>query len=1006
MSEQKNGMNRREFLKVIGAAGGLAAAGCGERLPDKIIPYVIQPDEIIPGIAAWYAGSCAECPAGCGTLMRVREGRVVKVEGNPLHPVNRGGLCALGQSVLQAHYDPDRVREPLKRADGGNYQAVSWEDAVGAVAAAIKSRAEDEPLVLITGETGGSLDDLITEWSSKIPRTKHFVHELINHDAFHAAAFQCFGSDVHFDFSKADVVVSFGADYLETWISPVEFARQWSSRRKPPAEGAGSGWEMSYTVQIEPRMSLTGANADRWVMNAPGTEGALLAALLKLVVEKIGASRVSNDMRKEIQDAVEKTDVTVAAELSGVSRPVLEEIAHRLISAKTSLVLAGGAPLSAAHPVECAVLANLLNAILGNVGKSVLVRSLELRPVRDRAQRFYDFCQDVRAGKQKAGVVIVAGTNPAYSLPRTRAFAEVLAGAKLVVAVSTAFDETAALAQYVLPLSTSLEAWGDAEPAPGVFNLNQPAMQPLYQSQCLGDTLLAIGERNGNSIEGVKNFEAYLKRQWKKRSGENDFENRWLRFVERGGDWPEAGQAGEQRPVFPLASAINVERLFAPGSAAIKLLAFPTVNGYDGRAASRPWMQETPNPQTSAVWGSWVELHDETARRFGVHTGDVVQVVTEQGSVEGPVYVTKFVHPQLVAMPIGGGHDSSGRYAQGVGANVMKIMTADLAQGQLRMMAPLATDSQMKDGQILKPARGAEGTPALVLLQGHDSQEGRNLIRSVSAAALLRPAAPARNGQEEREGDLGPQPKPAQMYEQIEHPLYRWGMTVDLASCTGCSACVVACYAENNVPVVGKSVCAQGREMSWLRIERYLDGSPEKPVSGFMPMMCQQCDNAPCESVCPVYATYHNEEGLNTMVYNRCVGTRYCSNNCPYKVRRFNWFQYKWPEPLNWQLNPDVTVREVGIMEKCTFCVQRISEAKNAAKNEGRTVRDGEITPACAATCPTKAISFGDLNDEKSLVFRQAESRRSYKVLDEAVNTQPAVTYLARVAHEAEKKQG
>ncbi len=997
---EKAGYSRREFLKIVGAGAGMAAAGCGRDLPEKLIPYVVQPDETIPGVANWYAGTCRECSAGCGTMTRVREGRAVKLEGSPLHPVNHGGLCAVGQSALQALYDPDRIRTPLKRDVNGAFKAVSWSDAVADAADALASCASGGQGVLVTRRLSGSELALVDEFVQRLPGLKHISFELSGWDLVDLAAEQVFGSGARtrFDFSQADVIVGVGADYLDTWLAPVQFQRQWSERRV-----VGGPQKFSKVVHFEPRLSLTAGNADHWVMNQPGSERELLLALLKAVVEKNGGANLPAGVRDTVVKLASAVDLKACAVRAGVSEELIRAVGAELAQAKSSLVVAGGPAASGPDALPNAILANLLNVALGNVGKSVILWKSD-RPAASGFEELLTLARDLQSKKRKLSIAMFAGVNPAYVLPEASKFRESLVGAGTVVAVSAHMDETTTLANIVLPASHQLESWGESEPLPGVFALNQPAMAPLYATQSLSDTLISLAAhaKINKPFEKFSSFYDYLRARWKARTGDADFETRWTGYVEHGGDFAAASQLSSL-PLGELTLNPAVIRTeVGKPSETLTLLVYPSVTSFDGSTANRPWMQELPNPATSAVWGSWVEIHPELAAKVGVQAGDTVQVVTPTGYVGAPAFLTTHIAPGMVAVPVGQGHESYGRFAVGVGANGLQALAVQGDQRFASFITP-ATDVRLR----------GNAREDFVLLQGSESQHRRGIVRSIlaSQAALLA----TRNGhtvhheegvEEETGGEeedplaLGPRPLPKQMYRQSDHPLYRWGMSIDLSKCTGCSACVVACYAENNVPVVGRTICNEGREMSWIRIERYLDGPAHQPMEGYAPMMCQHCNNAPCEPVCPVYATYHNEEGLNSMVYNRCVGTRYCLNNCSYKVRRFNWFKYTWAEPLNWQLNPDVTVREVGVMEKCTFCVQRIREGSNKAKDLGRLVKDGDIVPACASSCPSKAIVFGNLNDEKSAVSKDHHDSRVYKVLDVELNTQPAVAYLARVKNQ------
>ncbi len=983
----KKGFNRREFLKVVGAGTGLAASGCATDIPEKLIPYVVQPDEVVPGNAVWYTGTCDECASGCGVLVRTREGRVVKVEGNPKHPVNKGGLCALGQSSVQALYDPDRVREPLFREIGKSFAPVSWREGIDSFAESISSSSEGgKKTVFFTRPLQPTERVLLARVTSGLSGFSHMEYELLSEVPLRHAAETLYGKGAvtHFDFSKADVVLGVGADYLETWVSPMKFSREFSSRRKP------ENGSLSKVFHIEPRLSLTASNADIWMKNAPRTEVLLLKAVLHEVSRK---KSLSGAVGSAVSRLLKGFDSSEALEKSQVTPSLFTQLVESLLSAKSSLVVAGGAGVSA-DASEAALLSLVINIALGNVGKSVLLSFESAEVPQATPAKINQLIADLKAGH--VGTIVFLDTNPAFSLPSSSEFTKALSKAAQVVAITKSLDETAKLATLVLPLSTSFESWGDSEPLPGVFALNQPSMQPVFKTQGFGDILLSLDASqkyaSGKKFDKKVNYLDVLKDEWKKRLGASNFESKWASLVQSGGDLSvsptyRSGVSPDWGAVKESSDKRNGEKK-KQSTSGLTAIAYPTVRFHDGRGANRPWMQEIPDPMTSAVWGSWIEIHPDTAEANNIKNGDVVQIKTSHGAVDAPAYVTKYIHPSVVAIPIGQGHEGYGRYAAGVGSNPLKLLSFEATE-------KASTISLVEGGAQIRPSIAKD---KLIQLQFSDSQYKRGFVRSVTEQEFHNPKPSDSHGGH-NPLKLGPREEPKQMYKQMEHPLYRWGMTIDLSSCTGCTACVAACYAENNIPVVGKQICEQGREMSWLRIARYFDGPDEHPVTGFGPMMCQHCGNAPCEPVCPVYGTYHSEEGLNTMVYNRCVGTRYCSNNCSYKVRRFNWFNYEWAEPSNWQLNPDVTVRSVGVMEKCSFCIQRIREGQNTAKDEGREVRDGEIVPACASSCPTDCITFGNLKDKQSAVAKDAQSPRGYKVLDFELNTQPAITYLAKVTH-------
>ncbi|HWP84250.1 MAG TPA: 4Fe-4S dicluster domain-containing protein, partial [Terriglobia bacterium] len=671
----------------------------------------------------------------------------------------------------------------------------------------------------------------------------------------------------------------------------------------------------------------------------------------------------------------------------------IARLAEEFAAAPVGVALGGGAAGSGVNATATQAAVHLLNHVAGRIGQTVRFDRPYLPPETASIGELRELVAAMEGGEIE--ILFLHGANPVFQLPPALGMASALRKVPLVVSFSSFPDESTELAHLVLPDHTPLEQWGDHRPMAGVHSLRQPVMNPLFETQATGDVLLRLARRIGGKMAAAfpeETFQEYLKDRWRKiyasRAGE-DFEVFWREALGRGGVWEPPGET-ETAAVRPRSNALSLSpSVFAfrfPPPAAQEpeqyfLHVYPSSRYYDGRGANRPWLHEIPDPITNVVWDSWVEVHPELARKLGVVKGDLLRVESPAGQLEAPVYLYEGVRPDTIAIPLGLGHSSYGRYARGVGVNPVALLPAgeDPHSGDMAWA-----------GVTVRIAKTGRRSP-LVTTDGSLTDHGRGFSRIIPLSALTAPA-PSEN---RFSGTAAGEELPS-LYPPHEHPDYRWGMAINLSACTGCGACVAACYAENNIPVVGKERIAEGRHMAWIRVERYIERVSSTPDIRFSPMMCQQCDNAPCEPVCPVYATMHNSDGLNVQVYNRCVGTRYCSNNCPYKVRTFNWFDYPFPEPLPWQFNPDVSLRSKGIMEKCTFCIHRIRQAKDAAKDEGRMVRDGEVLPACVQSCPAQAMVFGNLKDADSAVSRIASRRDGYRVLEE-LNTRPAITYLPRI---------
>jgi molybdopterin-containing oxidoreductase family iron-sulfur binding subunit len=1024
---------RRDFLKLVGIGVAGAAAGCAKPPAEKLIPYLVAPDDILPGVPYFYASTCRECPAGCGLIVRTREGRAIKLEGNPAHPINQGGLCARGQAGLQGLYDPDRIKTPLVK-DGANWKPATWDEALALVSG--KLSAAKNKTVLLTGLETGSMRGLAGEFSSGVG-AKHVMWEPFGFEAVRAANHSTFGIDAvpRFDVGAARCLIAFGADLLETFLSPVGQARGFAQMRAKRDDGGG------HFVAVEPRLSTTGANADEWVAAKPGTEFAVALGIANVIVAQgLGPAAAE---RAALKNAVADWTPEKVATLTDVPADTITRLAKLFTKRNPSLAVAGGISTQGTHGTALVAAVNVLNHVAGNTGKTVRFdRTLDVSGLATFAQ-FSAELSSMAAGN--TDVLLVNGANPVYAAPDWAPVKDAFLKVPFKVALATTHDETTDLCDVILPVSHALESFGDAWSTRGVYSLQQPAMKklPMFDSRPLGDVLIALGKAAGSGKARPDTYHDYLQGKWKALAPRfakgRDFETFWAETLAAGGVFEDVTDTPTKWTGTPAFAASD---RFGPGEYA--LLLTPSNNFYDGRGANRPWLQELPDMTSKTVWGSWAEIHPDTAKKLGLEQGDPVRVETSVGNVEVPAYLYAGIRKDTVAIALGQGHTAYGRYATNRGVNAVHLLPKSMDE------AAGAVAYQCANAKLERAA----SAPRLNVQQNDKHQHDRNIAQIIPLASLLAgkavaevpeetPSAahfPAGPGYEEpnpsmtRKGQFS-EPKerpdgwkpPAHAVTAFQpsfhgrHPKddpvnvgsypgakHRWAMAIDLTSCTGCAACVVACSAENNVPVVGPELVRRGREMMWIRIDRFEEKvAPGASDVRFIPMMCQHCGDAPCEMVCPVYATYHNPEGLNAQVYNRCVGTRYCSNNCPYKVRAFNWFDYSAPEketfafptPLNWQLNPDVTVRSKGVMEKCTMCIQRILEGKGNAKDEGRPVRDGEIQTACAQSCPTQAITFGDLIDTESAVHKKSFGERKYWVFEE-LYTKPGVTYLQKVTRD------
>jgi len=950
-SELDDPSGRREFLTVMGASLALAGlVGCTKQPEEKIVPYVQPPEQVIPGKPLFYATAMLDGGYAKGILVESHLGRPTKIEGNPDHPASLGATDAAGQAWVLGLYDPDRSQTLTYR---GEIRA--WSEFLAAMrnALAVQKPRQGVGLRILTETvTSPTLAAQIQSVLAEYPSAKWHQWEPCGGGGAAMAAAVGHPMSAQYRFELADVVLSLDADFVMDGPASLRHAREYTARRKRPVEAP-----MNRLYVVEPTPSPTGLIADHRLPLRPSEIEGFARAVSTALGGASAAPRGSAG----------------AGSAAAFAAAVAKDLAAH---PGRSLVIAGDYQPAAVHAV-----AHEINQRLGNVGQTVVYGpAVEARPV-DPYASLAELAADMKAGRVE--LLVVLDSNPAYTAPADLDFVAAMDRVKLRVHSGLYQDETAAVSHWHVPGAHALEAWGDARAFDGTATIMQPLIAPLYDAaRSPLEVLAALSSRpDRRAHDIVKDF-------WRTQLGA-DADRRWARALHDGIVAGWNGAAGGLQTATttttntttttatttPTATTTNG----SPGGLEILFRPDPTIG--DGRYANLGWLQELPKPVTKLTWDNAALIAPLTAQRLGLANSDVVELRYRGRTVKAPVWTMPGQPEDTVTVHLGYGRTRGGRVADGAGFDASAIRTSD---------APWW-------GSGLDVQRTGE-TRLLACGQDHWSIDHeateRHVLRSVTLDEYTKEPAVVEEQGEVPSRDMT-------LYPNYKFGPHAWGMSIDLNSCVGCNACVIACVAENNIPVVGREQVSRGREMHWLRVDRYYSGQPERPetVSAhFQPVPCMQCENAPCEQVCPVAATVHSDEGLNDQVYNRCIGTRYCQNNCPYKVRRFNFFLYQdWNTPtLKLQRNPDVSVRSRGVMEKCTYCVQRIEQARITAHNEAREIRDGEIQTACQSACPAEAIVFCDLNDPGSRVSRLKAQRRNYAMLAE-LNTRPRTTYLAEV---------
>lgn len=943
--------SRRDFLKVFGFTIASTAITLSCRQPvHKAIPYLVQPEGITPGKASYYASSYFDGIDYSSVLVKVRDGRPIKIEGNTLSPVTKGGTSARTQASVLNLYDNSRYKSPLQ-----NKLDVSWEQADEQIIAQLNAIKERSGKIVLLSPTiiSPSSKMAISEFIQEYDGAEHVQYDVCSASGILKANKENFGHSFvpSYRFDKAEIIVAFDADFLGSWLSPVEFTKQYVENRKL-TEGQRV---MSQHIHFEGAMSLTGSNADLRIQIRPSQQKLVIANLLNEIRKLMGIEGVSIPSSP--------ADITkVAATLA----------AHR----GKSLVVCGS------NDSEEQLLVNAINQLLESYGNTI-EPDVHLKTRQADDAQMDKLVKDMNDGLVDA--LIIYDVNPAYDYPDNEKFIDGLQKTGLTVSMSIQSDETSGLTGFVCPDHHYLESWNDFEVKTGQFSFSQPAIRPIFKTRSAMESLLTWAGKPTDYLIHIQ--QTWQKMQLPASFAGKSFTEFWTQAIHDG-----VVETGEKEKSVTSWNGAASEKILASvidtASGKPELILYTNASVGSGKHANNPWLQELPDPVSKACWGNYVAVSPRLANEMKLKDEQLVSI---NGLPALPVLIQPGQEYLTVAVALGYGRQNTGVPADGVGVNFYPMLRNVNGNRLLH-----------RDNISIEIIKGKQ---KIALTQTHHSMEGRSIIREASLDKYLEDP---QSGNEVR---LEIKKHMKSLYPKAEFDGYHWGMAIDLNLCTGCNACVVACSAENNIPVVGREQVIKAREMHWIRIDRYYNGNPDNPEVVRQPVMCQHCDNAPCENVCPVAATTHSHEGLNQMAYNRCIGTRYCNNNCPYKVRRFNFWDYNGSDAIKGNrydpaemttdlrrlvLNPDVVNRAKGVIEKCSFCVQRIQDKKLTAKNENRPLHDGEVKPACAQACPAGAIVFGNLNDKNSQVSKMYAQERNYHLLEE-LHTLPSVGYLTKI---------
>ena len=966
-----SGLSRRKFLALLSASAALTVTACTNYHNNgEIISYNKKPEEVLPGIANYYASTCNGCEQACGILIKTREGRPIKVDGNPDHPINKGKICSKGQASILNLYDPERLTDPLIMGRKNNWKSVD-SSIINVLNDAQKSGQE---IAIVTGAVNSpTTKKVLDDFVAKYPNTKIYSYSLFNDQQRRNGWTECYGSDEYpsIKWDEANVILSLDADFLGNEGSFIESMRKYTSKRETFQKT-----DFNRLYVAEGRMSATGMMADYRFRISPDSQFDFVMSLINEFSNNSSAITLDANFKS----IVGKYSLSKYAHQFGKEK--LDYLIKDLNNNRGKAIIYTGETLEK----EVHIAVNLLNEILGNTSLYNYTSVFKMIVKRSTPEEISQLVDSMNNGK--VGVVIHFDLNPVFSLPEDFGYASALKKVKTAISLTEETNESSAIVNYTLPINHTFESWGDAFVRTGVYSLQQPVIEPIFNTRQKEAVLLTwiAGDANAYNKDLYHNYlmNNFNSEIYSKKNTFADAKSFWYSALN---DGVVLLDEKTQKAKFNISALSNIQEKKSAKEITVHL----TENYFigDGKFANNGWLQELPHPVSKVVWDNYAAVSPSTAKTLGVDYDDLIEIKIENKKLTLPVFIQPGMADNLITTELGYGRNVVGDVGKDVGVNAVTLMSKKFQSSPFILQGASVTK--------------ISGNHKLVTTQEHHSLDDTfvkdfHRIRKVIQEGTVEQykKEPAFLHQESEN-----LPEITRLYKYTGN---KWGMAIDLNKCTGCTACVASCNVENNIVVVGKEQVERGREMQWIRIDRYYSGTPDEPAVSNQPMLCQHCDNAPCENVCPVDATNHSPDGLNQMVYNRCVGTRYCSNNCPYKVRRFNFFNYRdhfadayYDNELTALVrNPEVTVRSRGVMEKCSFCIQKIMEAKSNAVRDGKPLKGSDVVTACQQACPTDAIVFGDLNEHESKVAKLRDHDLSYHVLEE-LNVKPNVTYIARL---------